>query len=83
MRVVGGMCVCVCVYQEQQSVVDDEVSGQADQVSMVILEQRWDQNQSQILSRHLVLRAEHLDPGGNITSASQRAIQNIWILEET
>ncbi|KAG7279676.1 hypothetical protein CRUP_025779 [Coryphaenoides rupestris] len=36
----------------------------ADQVSMVTVEQCGNQDQSEVLSRHLVLRAEHLDPGG-------------------
>lgn len=39
-----------CIYQEQQCVVDDELSGETQQILVQTLKQRRDQNQCQILS---------------------------------
>ena len=62
-RCVCGVCVCVvCVYQEQQCVVDDELSGECEQILAQGVKQRRDENQSEILSGHLVHLREHLDP---------------------
>lgn len=45
------------LYQENQSVVDDELSGESDQVFVhgQFLEQRRYQNQGQVLGCHTVL----------------------------
>lgn len=50
------------VYQEQQCVMDDELSGESEQILIHSLKQSRDQNHSQILSRHPVHLREHLDP---------------------
>lgn len=51
------------IYQKQQCVVDDELSGESEQILVQSLKQSWDQNQSQILGWHPVHLREHLDPG--------------------
>lgn len=51
------------VYQEEQRVVDDELSVESEQILGHGLEQSRDQNHSQIVSGHLVHLRVHLDPG--------------------
>lgn len=51
----------VTVYQEQECVMDDELSGESEQILVHGLEQSRDQNHSQVVSGHLVDLREHLD----------------------
>lgn len=56
------LCTLFDIYQEQQRVVDDELSGEPEQILIHSLKQSRDQNHGQIMSRHLVHLREHLDP---------------------
>lgn len=57
--------------QEQQRVVDDELFSESDQVLVHHLEHRWNQNHSQVVSRHLVYLREYL----NHVEVSKQSIQ--------
>lgn len=50
-------------HQEQQRVVDDELSGECDHVLAHDLEHGGRQYHGQVVGRHLVVLREHLDPG--------------------
>lgn len=55
------ICVTGDIYQEQELVMDDELSGESEQILGHRLKQSRDQNHSQVMSGHLVHPREHLD----------------------
>lgn len=55
------VCVTGDIYQEQECVMDDQLSGETEQILVHRLEQSRDQNHSQVISGHLVRLGEQLD----------------------
>lgn len=55
------ICVTGDIYQEQERVMDDELSGESEQILVHRLKESRDQNHSQVMSGHLVHLREHLD----------------------